>query len=69
VEAVPTPEENPLLMAYFLKKGYLNEFRPCNLVAVQFPQKEDDLQVVRKTGGQPGAATTENYTGLPEGQK
>jgi hypothetical protein len=39
VEAVPTPKENIVLFAYFLKMGILNEFRPCYLAARRFAQK------------------------------
>jgi len=49
VEAVPTPEENSVLFPYFLKRDILNGFRPCNLAALYFPQKERYLQSAGQT--------------------
>jgi hypothetical protein len=68
VEVMPTPEENLLLLPYFLKRGILNEFRLCNLTTFRFPQKPGDLQVVRKTRLRPVPDMTENKTGFPEGE-
>jgi hypothetical protein len=60
VEAVPTPEENIVLLPYFIEMGILNDLRPCTLAARHFAQKRGDLQPVRRTRVRPVPAMTEN---------
>jgi len=66
---VPTPKENIVLMPYFLKKGILNGFRPCDLAARQIAQKKG--QSITRIGPRtrPVPAMAENKTGFLKGKK
>jgi hypothetical protein len=69
VEVVPTPEENIVLLPYFLKRGILNGFRPCNLAACRFAQKGGYLQYAGQVRVRPVPAMAENKTGFAVGEK
>jgi hypothetical protein len=59
VETMPTLKENIVLLPYFLKRGILNGFRPCNLVACRFAQKERYLQFAGQARVRPEPAMGE----------
>jgi hypothetical protein len=69
VEVVPTPKENIVLLPYFRKTGVLNGFRPCNLAACFFPQKNHGQKDVREIRARPVPDMAENKTGFPDREK
>jgi len=60
VETVPTPEENIVLLPYFLKMGNLNGFRPCNLAERENAQKKDNPFPNPETRARPALAMAEH---------